>query len=145
MKYLNLPVSIGRDESMMRSTPAQIGVWFQLITYCHEQMNGGVIKCCHEWPDAMWQRIANTTASFIANESPLWHFSSMVLVIHHYDTKAEDAYRKKQEMGRIYVERRWRARHEKKIVEIPSSNYGNSGNPQKRNGAQVPHNQQPDR
>lgn len=140
--FICLPVALSRDESMLRATPEQIGVWFLLISYCHEQMNGGMVKCCHEWPDCMWQRIAGTTAAAIAQESPLWHFSSMVLVIHHYDQQAEDSYRKKQRMGRIYVERRWAAERERKIVQIPSSNNGSS---QKSNRAQVPHNQHSDR
>lgn len=132
MKFLNLPTSLTTGESFLRATNDQIGVWFQLISYCHAQMNGGAIKCCHEWPDAMWQRIAGTTAAFIASESPLWHFSSMVLVIHHYDQEAEEAYRKKQRMGRIYVERRWAAQKERKIIQIPSSN---SEKPQKNNAS----------
>lgn len=130
MKYLNLPVSLGRDESLLRSTPAQIGIWFMLQVYCHDQMNGGAIQCCHEWPDHMWHRVAGTTAQTISEPSPLWHFSSLVLIVHHYDQSAEDAYRKKQRMGKIYIERRWQAEREKKIIRISSSNSENS---QKRN------------
>lgn len=126
MKYLNLPVALGRDESVLRSTPEQIGIWFMLQIYCHDQMNGGIIQCCHEWPDSMWQRIAGTTASVIASESPLWHFSSMVMAVHHYDLQAEESYRKKQRMGRIYIERRWAAQRERKIIQIESSNSGKS-------------------
>lgn len=136
MKYLNLPTALCRDEQILRATPEQIGIWFLLLAYCHEQMNGGAIKHCHEWPDAMWQRIAGTTAAVIGQDAPLWHWSSMVLCIHHYNQEAEDAYRKKQRMGKVYVERRWQAERERKIIRISgSSNSKDSGNTQKRNGA----------
>ena len=78
----------------------------------------------------MWERVAGTTALTIAEPSPLWHFSSMVLVIHHYNREAEDAYKKKQRMGRVYIERRWQAEREKKIIRISS---GDSGKSQKTN------------
>lgn len=139
MKYLNLPVSLSHDAMILRSTPEQIGVWFLLIAYCHAQMNGGCIKCCHEWPDEMWQRIAGTRAAVIAQDSPLWHFSSMVLIIHHYDQEAEDSYRKKQRMGRVYIERRWAAHRAKKIIQITSNG---SGKPQKKSESQDEQHQQ---
>jgi len=122
MKYLNLPANISHDEMVLKSTHEQIGVWLLLLCYCHQQMNNGMIQGCHEWSDAMWMRIAGVNADTLRTESPLWHFSAMALIVHHYDSRAEDAYRKKQRMGAVYVERRWQAEREKKIVKLPSSN-----------------------
>lgn len=130
MKYLNLPVALGRDESILRATSEQIGIWFLLQIYCHDQMNGGMIVGCMQWPDAMWHRVAGTNGLVIASESPLWHSTAMALVVHHYDQRAEDTYRRKQQMGRVYIERRWAATRKRKIIEIES---GISGKPQKNN------------
>lgn len=135
MKYLNLYASLGRHPSMLQATNEQSGVWFKLICYCHEQMNSGVIQCCHDWPDRTWAAVAGTTAAFVAQESPLWHMSAMVMVVHHYNVDAETAYKRKQEMGRIYIERRWNANREKNIIKITSSNSKKSGNPQKDNAS----------
>lgn len=79
----------------------------------------------------MWMRAAGIRASAVALESPLWHYNAMNwLIVHLYDLASEEAYRRKQRMGRIYIERRWKAEREKKIVRIESSI---SGKPQKDN------------
>lgn len=126
MKYLNLLTALHNGEPCMRATNEQLGTWFHLVSYCHEQMNGGTIIGCKDWPDQMWARIANTTGSFIAQECPLWHFSGVALLVEHYNLDAENAYRKKQRMGRLYVERRWAAQKQKKIIQMESGNHGNT-------------------
>lgn len=127
MKYLNGPSTLNQSESMLRATQEQKGVWFDLWCYCHQQMNSGMIVGCSVWTDTMWQRIAGTTSAFILLDSPLWHFSnSSILVIHHYDAVAEEAYKRRQMLGKRYAERRWQAEREQKIIRISSRNNGNS-------------------
>lgn len=106
----------------MLATHAQIGIWFMLLCFCHRQMNNGMIKGCQQWPDEVWQRIAGAKSVDIAQECPLWHFSGMVLVVHHYDSKSEETYKRKQRLGKMYAEKRWSALHEKKIVNIRVKN-----------------------
>lgn len=132
MKYLNLLVALRNDNTLMRASLEQIGAWFLLVSYCHDQMNGGMIVGCQEWPDSIWQRVANTTGAFMAQDSPLWHFSGVALFVHHYDQQAEDAYKRKQRMGKVYIERRWAAQRERKIIQMESKN---SGKPQKDNAS----------
>lgn len=136
MKYLNIPTAIRQHEELMRSGPKQVGIWFLLLAWCHEQMNNGMISSCQDWPDHLWAKVANCTAKEIAEPSHLWHFSGMVLVVHHYDSRAEEAYRRRQRLGREYAERQWEQvrqkkterlanRSQKKVVHLHQKN-GNS-------------------
>jgi hypothetical protein len=129
MKYLNIPVSIGHEHNMLKATHQQIGIWFLLLAYCHEQMNGGSIKACQDWSDEVWIRVAGIRSSDVACDSPLWHHSGMTLVVHFYDTQAEAAYVRKVRMGKEYSERRWGARNENKIVKIRVKNGSPNGSP----------------
>lgn len=123
MKYLNLSASLNCEEDMLRATHEEKGIWFDLICYCHQQMNNGMIQGCQTWTDAMWQRIAGVDGAAIAKESPLWHFSSMMcLVVHHYDANAEVTYRRKQRLGKEFAEKRWSQVRQKKIVNIRVKN-----------------------
>ncbi len=130
MKYLNLSSGSAQDPLAIRASDAELGVWFRLQCYCHQQMNGGSIQNCKDWTDDMWMRAAGIRASSVAEESPMWHYNPMGwLIIHLYDQASEDAYRKKRRMGREYVMRRWQAEREKKIIRM--ENTGKSGNQQK--------------
>lgn len=130
MKYLNLVSTIMQDPIAIRATDAEVGVWLRLLCYCHLQMNGGAIQNCKDWTDDMWMRAAGIRAVSVAEESPMWHYNPMGwLIVHNYDQQAEDAYRKKQRMGREYVMRRWQATKERKIIRMENTN--KSGNQQK--------------
>ncbi len=72
-------------------------------------------------------------------ESPLWHFSGVdanTLVIHLYDTKAEETYKRKQRLGKMYAEKRWHKKQEKNIVKISDGNGSPIGTP---NGSEMGH------
>lgn len=131
MKYLNLAVATGQSDEILSSTAEQIGVWFSLQCYCHGQMNGGCIINCQDWTDDKWCRIAGASGLIIRTDSPLWHWTPMMLVVHLYDSIAEEAYRKKQRMGKIYIERRWSAERERKIIQIGSNGSKKHENKQK--------------
>jgi hypothetical protein len=103
---------------MMRATHEQQGIWFNLISYCTREMNGGRIEGGQSWTDAMWMRIGASTAAFMAQESPLWRASCGTIIVQFYDVQAENAYKRKQKAGKLYAEKRWNASHERKIVKI---------------------------
>ncbi len=117
---------------MLRCTQEQKGIWLDLFCYCHQQMNGGVIMSCQDWPDAMWLRVAGSTGSSVAQDTPLWHWVGTGLVVHHYNVDAENDYKRKQKLGRVYAERRWGAQKAQKIIKMESKAYGK---PQKDNPA----------
>lgn len=119
VKYINASANIDQDESMMEATLEQIGAWFVLLAYCHRQMNNGMIPNCQSWSDAKWGRLG-LTAIVVGATSPLWHFSGLMLVVHHYNSQAELAYRKRQAQGRIDIEKRWAKQRAKKVVQMPS-------------------------
>ncbi len=139
MKYLNASSSVDQHELAMRATLEQLGAWVILQCFCHRQMNGGKITNCHDWPDETWQRLGLTRA-IMHSESPLWHFSkataNTTLVVHIYDVKAEDAYKKKQRLGKVYADKRWQKTQEKKIVKISDENGSPIGSP---NGSAMGH------
>lgn len=122
MKYLNLSASANESAAFMRATHEQQGVWFNLISYCTREMNGGRIERGESWTDAMWARIGCGTAAFMAQESPLWRTSCGTMIVGFYDIQAENSYKRKQKAGKVYAEKRWNVNHERKIVKISVKN-----------------------
>lgn len=134
MKYLNLSSGVSQDPMAIRATDSELGVWLRLQCYCTQQMNGGVIQGCKEWTDDMWMRAAGIRALSVSDDGPMWHYNGMGwLIVHLYNQEAEDAYRRKQAMGKVYIERRWAAQKERKIIQMQSSKSKSSGNTQKDN------------
>lgn len=129
MKYLNLAATVNENPLMMRATHEQQGIWFNLISYCTREMNGGRIEGGQSWTDAMWMRIGGPTAAIMAQESPLWRFALGTVIVNFYDIQAENAYKRKQKAGKIYAEKRWNVTHERKIVKISVKNGSPIGSP----------------
>lgn len=122
MKYLNLSATTNESAAFMRATHEQQGIWFNLVSYCTREMNGGHVKGGQSWTDAMWARIGCSTAAIMAQESPLWRISCGTVIVSFYDLQAENAYRRKQKAGKMYAEKRWNLTHERKIVKISVKN-----------------------
>ena len=136
MKYLNLSACIDQNPALMGATLEQIAAWLLLQCHCHRQMNGGKVINAKGWPEKFWAQLGLTLA-LIHAESPLWHWTgpaSNCLVVHLYDVKAEEAYRKKQRDGLKFAEYRWKKRKGKNGSPIGSPNGSGMGHPMRKEG-----------
>ncbi len=106
MKYLNLGAELYQSEPCMTASDAQGWTWFKLVSYCHQQMNGGKIACAEDWPERHWLRIGVERAVVMA-DSPLWHFSGLILHVHFYNQERENAYKKTIADGKKGARKRW--------------------------------------
>lgn len=93
----------------MRATDAQGWTWFKLLSYCHQQMNEGKIADCADWPENFWLNIGVKKA-VILEDSPLWHFSGLILHVHFYDKAREAGYKEQIAGGKKGAKSRWKKR-----------------------------------
>ncbi len=90
----------------MTATDAQGWTWFKLVSYCHQQMNGGKILNCNDWPERHWLCLG-IDKSVVLLDSPLWHFTGLVLYVHFYNQERENAYKKTISDGKKGARKRW--------------------------------------
>lgn len=113
---------------MLKASDREVGTWFRLLCYCTQQMNGGAIQNCRDWTDDMWMRAAGIRAAAVVKDGHLWHYTAMGwLVVHLYDTKSEETYRRKQKLGRAFADARWHKLRQKKIIPMSGDSKSSSG------------------
>lgn len=61
MKWLNIEVAMLRSPEYVGSEPVARATWLNLLAYCADQENGGVIKGCKGWKDRQWQQTCGIT------------------------------------------------------------------------------------
>lgn len=60
-----------RETNMLCATPAALGTWLRVMTYCCERENGGVISGGASWSDRHWMAACNVTLAEIREAAPL--------------------------------------------------------------------------
>jgi hypothetical protein len=100
MIYLNLKTSTLRAPEYIGSEPTQRGTWLNLMCYCCEQENGGVIDGCAGWKDRQWQQTAGVTLAEVREDCDLWKWDGEALVVTFYPSDKEAEVRGKREAGK---------------------------------------------
>ena len=100
MIYLNLKTSTLRAPEYIGSEPTQRGTWLNLMCYCCEQENGGVIDGCAGWKDRQWQQTAGVTLAEVREDCDLWKWDGEALVVTFYPSDKEAEVRAKREAGK---------------------------------------------
>ena len=100
MIYLNLKTSTLRAPEYIGSEPTQRGTWLNLMCYCCEQENGGVIDGCAGWKDRQWQQTAGVTLAEVREDCDLWKWDGDALVVTFYPSEKEAEVRGKREAGK---------------------------------------------
>jgi hypothetical protein len=100
MIYLNLKTSTLRAPEYIGSEPTQRGTWLNLMCYCCEQENGGVIDGCAGWKDRQWQQTAGVTLAEVREDCDLWKWDGEALVVTSYPSDKEAEVRAKREAGK---------------------------------------------
>jgi hypothetical protein len=100
MIYLNLKTSTLRAPEYIGSEPTQRGTWLNLMCYCCEQENRGVIDGCAGWKDRQWQQTAGVTLAEVREDCDLWKWDGEALVVTFYPSDKEAEVRGKREAGK---------------------------------------------
>jgi hypothetical protein len=114
MIYLNLKTSTLRAPEYIGSEPTQRGTWLNLMCYCCEQENGGVIDGCAGWKDRQWQQTAGVTLAEVREECDLWKWDGEALVVTFYPSDKEAEVQSRREAGRLGGKRSGKARRRSK-------------------------------
>jgi hypothetical protein len=99
MNWLNLQTSVIRSPEYVGCDPVQRATWLNLMIYCAEQENGGVIPDCASWKDRRWQQTCGVTKPEVDDQCDLWSFDGENLTIWAYPAEKQEEIQKMRESG----------------------------------------------
>lgn len=99
MIWLNLQTSIIRTPEYVGSEPVVRATWFNLLVYCADQENGGVIPNCAAWKCRQWQQTCGVMLTEVTQESDLWTWDGDHLVVKFYPTSKQSEVQSNRESG----------------------------------------------
>jgi hypothetical protein len=100
MNWLNIETKTIRSEEYLGSEPIQRATWLNLMAYCADQENGGVIKHCLEWNDRKWMQLLGVTSDEVLDCCELWCFTGSNLRLWGYPKAKEAEVKAKREAGK---------------------------------------------
>lgn len=101
MNWLNIEIKTIRCPEYVGSEPTDRATWINLLVYCAEHENGGIIENCLDWKDRRWQQTCGVTKEEVTRESDLWSWSGSNLTIWAYPVEKEQEVKAKRLGGRI--------------------------------------------
>ena len=99
MNWLNLQTSVIRSPEYVGCDPVQRATWLNLMIYCAEQENGGVIPDCASWKDRRWQQTCGVTKPEVDDQCDLWSFDGENLTVWAYPAEKQEEIQKMRESG----------------------------------------------
>ena len=117
MNWLNLQTSVIRSPEYVGCDPIQRATWLNLMIYCAEQENGGVIPDCKCWKDRRWQQTCGVTKDEVGDQCELWSFDGENLNLWGYPTEKEVEIQRNRESG----SKGGKARTEAKISAVKAN------------------------
>ena len=101
MNWLNIEVATIRRPEYVGADPLHRATWWNLMAFCAEQENGGVIDGCGEWKCRRWQQTCGVTKDEAESACDLWTFAGGILTLWGYPVERENEVRAKREAGSI--------------------------------------------
>lgn len=100
MNWLNIELSTLRSEEYLGSEPTQRATWLNLVAYCADQENGGIISGCKEWGSRRWLQLLGITKEEVYSESKLWIWKGENIAVWNYPKSQEIAVKIKRSSGK---------------------------------------------
>jgi hypothetical protein len=100
MNWINIETHRLRDPEYIGSEPESRGTWLNLLGFCCEKENGGVISDCNSWKDRMWQQTCGVTLKEVRAETALWTWEGNDLCLWGYPLEKEGVVRLKRGIAR---------------------------------------------
>ena len=99
MIYLNLKTATLRSPEYIGTEPTGRATWLNLLCYCCEQENGGVIPGCEGWKDRQWQQTCGVTLAEVREECGLWAWQGSDLAVAFYPADKQAEVQAKRQAG----------------------------------------------
>ena len=101
MNWINLKISIIREPAYVGAEPVQRATWLNLLAYCCEHENGGVIKDAAAWKCRQWQQTCGVMLEEVRSECDLWAWCpDGALIVAMYPAEKQQEVQAKREAGR---------------------------------------------
>jgi len=100
MNWLNIEVGTIRRPEYVGADPIHRATWLNLMCYCAEQENGGLIVNCAEWKCRRWQQTCGVTKAEVSDGCDLWEIVNDDLSVWGYPTEKEMEVSRKRQGGR---------------------------------------------
>jgi len=117
MNWLNLQTSVIRSPEYVGCDPIQRATWLNLMVYCAEQENGGVIPGAASWKDRRWQQTCGVTKSEVEDKCELWSFDGENLTLWGYPVDKQEEIQRNRDSG----SKGGKARTEAKIAAVKAN------------------------
>ena len=99
MIYLNLKTATLRSPEYIGTEPTGRATWLNILCYCCEQENGGVIPGCEGWKDRQWQQTCGVTLAEVREECGLWAWQGGDLAVAFYPADKQAEVQAKRQAG----------------------------------------------
>ena len=107
MEWVKLHLHVIRSQEYIGSDPVARATWLNLLAYCADKENGGIIRRCKGWKDRMWQQLCCVTREETLLVCELYKWKGEDLVVQFYPEETESLVRKRREAGRAGATSRW--------------------------------------
>lgn len=118
MNWINIETKTLRSPEYIGADPIQRATWLNLLGYCSEQENGGVIDGAKDWKDRRWMQTCGVTLLEVEAESELWAWAGESLVLWNYPVTKEQEVRAKRNAGKRGGKASGEARREAQLEAV---------------------------
>lgn len=107
MEWLNLKISLLRSSQYIGSTPVERATWINVLAWCCEQENNGLIAGGAQWKDRQWQQTCGVTAREVRSADKLIVIHDTDLEIFGYPTDKQDQVQTRRLQAAEAARTRW--------------------------------------
>lgn len=100
MEWLNLKTSTLHATEYIGSEPRSRAAWLNVILWCAQQENGGLIKNARGWKDRQWQQTCGVTRREVDSANLLLIWKGDCLEVWNYPVDKEMIVRERREIGK---------------------------------------------
>ena len=118
MNWLNIETKTLRAPEYIGSEPVHRATWLNLLGYCAEQENGGVIDGARSWKDRQWMQTCGVTLEEVNAPSYLWSWHNDSLTLWNYPVTKEEEVRAKRNAGKRGGKASGEARREAQLEAV---------------------------
>jgi len=117
MKYFNIEPKDLNSGDFVLATPAQIGTWLRLLSYCVEQNDEDALRGAASWSEARWNKIGSVSFADVRAAFPLIYFEGDDARVLNFPSDQLSSYEKSVEGGR----KGGKSKHKKATPSTPAS------------------------
>ena len=100
MNWLNLELKTLRSTEYLGADPVQRATWINLLSFCADHENGGVIEGSVEWNDRKWMQLTGVTLEEALSECDLWEWKDGGVSVKHYPIAQEQKVKRNRRNGK---------------------------------------------